>query len=279
MENCDICLVIFLCIIFISLFLYTILHNYPIVLDYNKKYMKNYYEPLKNLPITNINSTINYINPKKICIFMVATPEINEYAKYTIKINKQYCEKYNFDFKLIDSNLTPDLSINFSKIQATLDLMKHKYQYIIHIDADAFIYNDNYDIRHIINTYMYWPISFIASEDCYNKKICSKPGKINSGVYIVKNDIIGKKIMQSWLYNSRNDCKKEAKQFPSCQLVFSICVYKKWFPFIKIIPYNVMNGIDGLFIKHYMSQTNRERIDQLKKTRIVSNNERQQVYT
>jgi hypothetical protein len=227
---------------------------------------KPYYTPLTTLPRVK-----NDIIPKKVCIFMVATPEIQNYAKYTIEVNKKYCERHGYTFRLIDTNLTPDLSVNFSKIQATLDLMEEKdkngrllFDYIMHIDADAIVKEINYEVTNIIAKYLIWPVSFIAGEDCYTSNKCSKPNKMNSGVFIVTNSILGKAIMNNWLNSSRNECKELSTQFPSCQLVFTHCTIKKWFFAIRIIPYNTMNGRDGLFIEHLMQGKDRERIDEFR---------------
>lgn len=226
-------------------------------------FMKN---PIKKSALTNLPQSKIKPMMNQICIFMIATPEIMNYASYTIENNKEYAHDKGYDF-FVFGQLTPDLPINFSKLQATLDLMDKGYQYIMHIDADAIIDQKNYYLEHIIEKYITWPTSFIASEDCYNYKICSKPGHINSGVYIVKNDFFGKKIIQTWLNSARNGkCKKYVHKFPNCQLVFSHCLLNSMYrPFIKIVEYNVLNGIDGLFIKHLMQHSSRDRIDTFKK--------------
>ena len=220
-------------------------------------------EPMKDLPVVP-----NMISPSKICIFMVATPEIHNYARYSIKINKEYCDYHGYHFKVFEKNLTPDLPINFSKIQAALELMKLDYDYIMHIDADAIIHYKEYPITNILARY---PQSFLVSEDCYADKACGRPGRINSGVFIVKKGTIGKRIMKSWLNNSRSGrCKKYVNQFPSCQLVFDNCVRWYWWFGIRILPYNVLNGRNGLLITHVMADTTENRIDEFKKHDMIN---------
>jgi len=221
-------------------------------------------------PITELFENENNIDPGSVCIFMVVTENIMDYAKHSIRINKEYCKKHGFDFKVISKNLTPDLEINFCKLQATLDLFKH-YKYVVHIDADAMVVKPEYSITNIISKY---PQPFIASEDCYSLDACSKPGRINSGVYIAKNTYFGRLIIQRWLNAARKGkCKKYVNKFPNCQLVFFHCVRKSWLAmFIKLVPYNLLNGKDGLFIQHYMQHNTRDRADgfinQLKKNRV-----------
>ena len=220
-------------------------------------------KPLSKLPLDN---RYTKIDPSKVIIFMVVTPEILNYAQSSIANNEKYCQRFGYAFRVVDSNLTPDLPIHFSKLQATLNFLKQGYDYVVHLDADAIIVNSYYPITHLIAYYMYNNVSsFIAGEDCYDKTICSKPGRINSGVYIVKNDAPGKAIIQKWLSAARGSCKKYVNQFPNCQLVFYHCVrYSYLSMFILLVPYNVLNGKDGLFIQHFMQHTNQERSDAFK---------------
>ena len=105
-------------LLFIFFFIIILSFTAYYVPEWYKKQMIPLYEPLEELPLANTK------NIKKVCMFMIATPEISDYSKYSEEINRKYCEKFNIDFKLFDQNLTPDLPINFSKLQATLDLMK-----------------------------------------------------------------------------------------------------------------------------------------------------------
>lgn len=212
--------------------------------------------PLKAIPV-----------PLNIVVFMVVTPEIQEYARHSIEINKQYCQLHGYKFHVFDKNLTPDLPINFSKLQATLDLAEDGEtvaEYIVHIDADAIFKEQMYPLEAIIHKYFTGLTAFIAGEDCYDRTICSKPGRMNSGVYIVKNNIIGRNIIEKWLQSARKGgkCHKYVDTFPNCQLVFTHCVqFSELMAFIRIVPYNVLNGRDGLFIQHLMQETNRNRTD------------------
>ena len=211
-------------------------------------------------------------HPKRVCIFMVVTPEIMEYAQHSIDINRDYCKRWGYDFKVVTQNTTPDLPINFAKIQSALDFAEGVPEYIVHIDADAIIIKKDYPITNIIHKYFGSNklTSFIAAEDCYSKDICSQPGRINSGVFIVKNNYFGRLILKKWLSSARKGgaCHKYKDVFPNCQLVFYHCILKSFLrPFIKIVPYNVLNGKDGLFIQHLMQHTDDKRSNTFKEFR------------
>ena len=88
-------------------------------------------KPLKNLPISENNNRLN------IAVFVVATPGIHEYTKYTIPLIQEWTMRHGYHFYLITENKLPDLEINFTKIQVALDLFEKipDLDYIMHIDA------------------------------------------------------------------------------------------------------------------------------------------------
>jgi hypothetical protein len=226
------------------------------------------YEPLLSLPF---HSQSKIIKPNEIVIYMVATPEIAEYAQHTIETNRAYAKKWGMNFFVVEKNLVPELPINFTKL-AAIKLLKQQFpnaKYFVHIDADAIIHNSDYDLRNIIANEM-GTYDFLVSEDCYNTKVCSKPNKINSGVFIVKNSLMGNNLMNYWLNTTKpGQCgHKYVNQFPNCQLVFDHCVRPLFWMTIKVVPYNLLNGVDGLFIHHHMQGATRERVDSFKQTRM-----------
>lgn len=260
-NQCLIGFLLVLAIIIIVIIFYCCMYNPHIPLWYETT-RTPWYGVAETLPVVN--------NPgnAKIAVFMVATPEIKNYAEYSIKMNKQWADQHNYDFFVYDKSALPDLPINFSKIQYAIDLLEtKKYNYVMYIDADAIIVNKDYDIRNLIKEYMKYS-SIMFGEDCFGPKDCSKPGKINSGVFIVKSDAlgVGKQILKSWKDATKGACKEFVNKFPNCQLVFSNCVFPKWFWAIRIIPYNLMNGYKGaLLLKHVMATPEINRIDVLKK--------------
>lgn len=203
----------------------------------------------------------------RIAVFMVATSEIEKYSEYTIEQNKRWAESHGYDFYSYDKKILKDLPINFSKIQYALNLLQtDRYDYVMYIDADAIIHSMDYDIRHLIKTYMTGLKSIMFGEDCFSSKDCSKPGRINSGVFVVKNNYMGNGILRLWRDSSRGDCSKYVNIFPNCQLVFTNCVFPKLFMGISIIPFNLMNGFgDTLFIKHAMAMDDINRVSEIKK--------------
>lgn len=230
-----------------------------------KKKMISRFKDLKSLPYSN---RAHGIRPTDVLIFMVATPEIHEYAQYSIENNRAYARRYGFLFELVEKSLEPSLPIEFTKLRAILQFMKQypSVKYIMHIDADASVKNQSYDLRHILAKYLEFIPNrhFLVGEDCFKRNVCSQPNRMNSGSFIVKNTSIGHDIIQQWLSSTQTTCKQYVRKFPNCQNVFEHCVRPSFWPFIKIVPYNLINGIDGLFIEHLMQQMSQDRMDRFK---------------
>jgi len=153
------------------------------------------------------------------------------------------------------------LPINFTKIQAGLDLFSKNYEYVMHIDADAPIVNLDYPIEFVIQHYINSSSTVaLFSEDCFNKQDCSQPGRQNSGIFIVKNSTRGIDFLKTWLNAAlKGPCKKYVNTFPNCQLVLWNCVMPKFKTIVKTLPYNVLNGRDGLLVNHLMQSSGIQR--------------------
>lgn len=276
MDFCSILGITLVIVIFVILTMssfYICYYNSP---HYFETLSESKYGTAKELPIVR--------NPgnSRVCVFMVATPEIDNYSRYTIKQNRKWAESQGYDFVVYTrkSEAMKDLPVNFSKIQYSLDLLNtDNYDYVMYIDADAIVHRVDYDVRHIIKSYMTGTRSILFGEDCYSAKVCSKPGRINSGVFIVKNNNLGKRVLNLWKDSTRGRCSNLVNVFPNCQLIFTNCVYPRMFFSVGIIPFNIINGFhDTLFIKHAMALDDIQRIDEIKKYYINEDSERIQVF-
>jgi hypothetical protein len=117
---------------------------------------------------------------------------IDTYAKYSIKINKKYAIKNNYDFRIIDKPYDNKVTHAWQKIPAFIELLNEGYDYVMYIDSDAIFYNKSIKIEDIISKY---------NNDII---ICSDQGnsnglyKVNGGSLIVKNTDESKKLLQQW---------------------------------------------------------------------------------
>ena len=56
-----------------------------------------------------------------ICVVMLYTPNISSYSKITEQINRQYCNKWQYDFKLYDT-LIPNKWVATSNTKLDISL-------------------------------------------------------------------------------------------------------------------------------------------------------------
>jgi len=117
----------------------------------------------------------------------------SDYLKI-VKINESFCKENKLDY--LFSSDEYDIPPFWIKVKIIHDLMNKpdtKYKGFIWLDTDAVIVNKNksYNIISITNMKK----SFFISHDHprFGK------GMLNCGVFIVKNDDIGKEIMNKWM--------------------------------------------------------------------------------
>lgn len=148
--------------------------------------------------LKTISSKNFYKKKSKIAVCMFYNDGIKDYADYSYKINKKYCDKYNLDLIVSkERKYTDKRSPAWEKVLLVLYLLKkNKYKYVIWIDADAFFYLDSSDIRTVIKENKTKDFIFSADGDGRNDII-------NSGIFIVKNSNYSKKLMEIWAYDKK----------------------------------------------------------------------------
>ena len=132
----------------------------------------------------------------KVCVLMFHDNNISEYGDLNYKINKLYCEKYNFNIIFSNEKIYTDgRHIVWEKL--TL-ILKHieQYDYVIWIDSDAFFYI-HLNIMDLIKQYT--GKNFIFSKDIDWSH--HDGNLINAGVFIVKNTKQSIEFLNKWAYD------------------------------------------------------------------------------
>ena len=138
----------------------------------------------------------------KIAVLMWFDDPISHYGRNCYKINKAYCDKYNYniikssDRTYADKHYSavPPRSPHWERFPLILRNIE-KYDYVFWIDADAFFYFDSPRIEKIINEYDNKEILFSADHSQLS------PPAINSGVLILKNTRRVIDIVKKWAYS------------------------------------------------------------------------------
>jgi|TARA_R110000803_G_scaffold152884_1_gene217860 hypothetical protein len=134
----------------------------------------------------------------KIGVLMWYDRDIEDYGDNCYKINKVYCDKYNYDLiksseRVYDSTSLPFRKAHWERYPLILKHIK-SYDYVIWIDADAFFYNVSPPITDLINKHKK---EILFSEDSNRLN----PPAVNSGVLILKNTARVINIIKKWAYS------------------------------------------------------------------------------
>lgn len=128
----------------------------------------------------------------KVCLLMFYDDAIKNYGDINYAINKKYCEKYNIDIIVSHTNKYFRRHSAWARLPLILDNIEY-YDYLIWIDADAFLYNDATNIIDIIKDNIDY--NFIFSNDIGNNNI-------NTGIFIVKNSQYSIDFLKTWAYDN-----------------------------------------------------------------------------
>jgi hypothetical protein len=127
----------------------------------------------------------------RVCLLMFYDEAIKTYGDINYAINKKYCEKYKIDIILSSKKQYSNRHSAWERLPLLLDNIAH-YDYLIWIDADAFLYKDATNIIDIINNNIDY--NFIFSNDIGNNNI-------NTGFFIVKNCEYSINFLNKWAYD------------------------------------------------------------------------------
>lgn len=116
---------------------------------------------------------------KKWAFCQVATPEVMDYAEYTLFANERYCEKHGYDFRVTRTALSSRWP-TWEKVLMTLQYMV-EYDFVYMLDADAMIINHETELRELL----------VKDKDfylCNDERHRGRPYSINTGTWLLRVD-------------------------------------------------------------------------------------------
>jgi hypothetical protein len=189
----------------------------------------------------------NY-EPKKIAIvsMFITDSKVPHYANETKKILQNYCTKHGYDLYYFDDVIDKNYTMMWQKqnaVKKVMDLNIHDY--VMWIDADIIIMNDNIPIENFIDLNKNKDIYLskdIKTNDFWSFRWCVHH-YMNAGIFILKNSVIGKQYLQEILdhYTSFNGYFKE--NFFHEQSIMQYLYFKKYYPYALMIPHTVLQTI------------------------------------
>jgi hypothetical protein len=218
---------------------------------------------------------IIYMIKYNICILVLNSPNIGEYAHQATIINKLYANKYNYDFIVERCPLKEDLNKDYmwdnnneykfvwSKGSLVKKHLKN-YDYLFFIDSDAIFVDHEQTIDSFIDKNFTNKTCLLFGTNCVTKSYChdfyNHKNKFNAGVFIAKNTNKTFKILDNWIQAPKNGlCQEFKDNHPREQGCLNLIKNKYNLNEIKIVDYYKLNGIDGLWIKHFMGCANNKR--------------------
>ena len=155
----------------------------------------------------------------KIAICMWYDNNIEDYGNLNRKLNKEYCNKYGYDFIFSNKRNLPNKLPHYERYPLLLNNIG-KYDWIMWIDADAFFYKDSIPLENIINHIQFTHTTILSKSirQIFNNK--TPDYEINNGVFLLKNTKENYKFLEKMI-----DCDDiidiaEKKHFVYDQAVF-----------------------------------------------------------
>ncbi len=237
-------------------------------------YNKDYFELLKQEKIIDKildNNKLDKVINKKNKILIITfddRPHVT-YIKLHNKNFSEYCKSNDIEYKY-ESTYNKNLNNNpyWYKIYLTkFYLDTNEYDYIMWVDSDTMIMNNKVDLNKIINSY---------SSDlffCDDNQIVQK---VNAGIFIIKNSVIGRQYLTDCINNFCEKCIKPGENklkgtwASTCyeQGIMNIVLIKNYIKYSTALPLNIVlcsnrseyfKLLKNIFIIHYYDTKTNDR--------------------
>lgn len=204
-----------------------------------------------------------------ILVTMLVTDNIMSYGKYSILINKTYCQKNNYDFFVCNKILDTEKHPAWSKILLLEKCLDMNYEYIFFIDADACFVNQNIKIEKFLNEK-----SITIANQNINE---NDPKGENSGVILLKNNNISREFLID-CFSIYEQCKNSCVWDQEAIGIMLGNKYKKHYHRVTCKEFNAYHGDfarstnlthcfyeDGDYIMHMLRTSSEYKINEFKK--------------
>ena len=244
---------------------FTILDEKDSIVDKDKKYLQKFKVKQFNKLISNNKNKNPSTIKNKISII---TFDNRKNIPYILLHNENlinYSKKWELDYKFYDKCTN---NIYWCKIHMVLDeLLTGKYDYVMWMDSDTWIFNMEINLSEILNSY--------SSDIFIGMDNHPKYDFINAGVFIIKNTSIGIQFLKECINSLNPDCitidPKSGKKLKGAwagtcyeQGVMNILIADKYSNNTTILPndilYNYGKCNKEVFIMHLYGSSNDTRV-------------------
>jgi len=192
------------------------------------------------------------------------------YFKYARAINQQWCLQNGHVYAELGKPSVPAiftepgpyyLHPNWWKVWSLLEGVKKLDANVLVMDADAYVVNQQLDLEALWTTLFPEPQQVLAAGwDQASKEVVWDKAGINAGVFAMKPRQPLHELLTEWSHVPWHD-KEYRTRWPVEQAGFNRNILRRWKKFINLVPYNLLNGHDGINICHLMSMSSEKRVE------------------
>lgn len=178
----------------------------------------------------------------KVVVVQLATPNIDQYAKYSIASVNQYCHRNGYRHFIQRSATIDNMHINWTKIDLLRKGLEIESDFTVLFDADVVLAQHDKRIESLVECYAKENTQIMMPRDTYfafgEKRKRRPPRHIrpNAGFIILKNTDKAKSIVDEWLNQAVGDGKIYSDMHPRNQLVYWNFVMPKFLNSQVILP-------------------------------------------
>ena len=180
------------------------------------------------------------------------------------QINEAYCRRYGYEFVVKTFPPRDDRAWRWSKIPAMREEL-HDCDFLLYLDADAFFYSHELRIEDELLPLL-GDKQIMMSADHICEQYRHQSDKPNTGVIFVRNTEKSAEILRIWDESSERPGLEEFRfgahhEKDTCFRT----IWQEYADDVKLLTdYYLMNGLYGIFIRHFMGMKDEDRLNGFK---------------
>jgi len=189
----------------------------------------------------------------RVGVLNFATPEVWEYARFSVLLWQQYCDRHRYEFFFVPLSLDRTRHDVWSKVIACEQYLP-RVDWLLFAEADTVPIDEPLSIEtHLIKQFVEPDTLVLIGTNCGTERWCWDEGP-NTSVYLMRNTPETMALLRYWYTSAdvNQECNIYLDRHPREQLTFWHCVMKKYPKQVKLINYKYLHGVDGVFAKHLL---------------------------
>jgi len=175
------------------------------------------------------------------------------------QINEAYCHRHGYEYVVKTFVPRDDRAHRWSKIPAMREEL-HDCDFLLYLDADAFFYSHELRIENELIP-LIGDRQIMMGANCTCESDRFQPDRPNTGVILVRNSPQAAEILRVW---------DESSEYPGLerfrfdmdyeQETCAMTIWQKYAQEVKLLKdYYIMNGVNGIFIRHLTRMADKHR--------------------